>query len=137
MTEPSVTGTDRPSDVDTAFWLWLIALPLLVAGYISEAVTRSQSLPVVVAFTVVFAVLLAAVVLTFLLLLRGGYRWVRTVLVAGALATIVYTVSSLFTVPRDTVPALIYAGTGIIGMVLLAGGIFLVHRKDADAFFTR
>ena len=60
-----------------------------------------------------------------------------TVLVAGALATIVYTVSSLFTVPRDTVPALIYAGTGIIGMVLLAGGIFLVHRKDADAFFTR
>ena len=38
---------------------------------------------------------------------------------------------------RPTVAALIYAGTGIIGAVLLAGGIVLVHRKDGHGYFTR
>jgi len=30
-----------------------------------------------------------------------------------------------------------YAVSGILGSVLIAGGVFLLHRKDAHAFFTR
>ena len=33
--------------------------------------------------------------------------------------------------------AVIYAVTAIVGSVLIAGGVFLLHRKDAHAFFTR
>ena len=57
-------------------------------------------------------------VVTFLLLMRAGYRWARTVLTGGALASILYTASSLFTVQRRTAAAVIYAVTGIIGAVL-------------------
>ena len=59
---------------------------------------------------VIFAVVLVTVVVTFLLLMRAGYRWARTVLTGGALASILYTASSLFTVQRPTAAALIYAG---------------------------
>ena len=27
---------DRPDDVDTGFWLWLAALPLMVIGYVVD-----------------------------------------------------------------------------------------------------
>jgi hypothetical protein len=30
-----------------------------------------------------------------------------------------------------------YAVTAIVGSVLIAGGLYLLHRKDADGFFTR
>ena len=126
----------RPEDVDTAVWLWAAGLPLMLAGYVSDAVIGSHSAFVVV-LVVLFAAVLATVVVTFLMLMRAGYRWARTVLVAGALASIVYTVNALLTVPRNTTGALVYAGTGIVGVVLLAGGVFLLHRKDADAWFTR
>ena len=46
-------------------------------------------------------------------------------------------VHALFTVERPTVAAMIYAVSGILGTVLIAGGVFLLHRKDAHAFFTR
>jgi hypothetical protein len=127
----------RPEDIDTGFWLWVVALPLMLAGYICDAVTTAMSSPVMVGITVLIAVVLGIVVLTFLVLMRAGYRWARTVLTGGALTSILYTASSLFTVQRPTVAALVYAGTGIIGAVLLAGGIVLVHRKDGHGYFTR
>lgn len=137
MSAPEPPGpATRPEDVDTAFWLWVVGLPLMVAGYLSDAVSATRSSFIVV-LTVVFVVVLATVVVTFLMLMRAGYRWARTVLVAGALASIAYTVNALLTVSRDTTGALIYAGTGIVGTVLLAGGVFLLHRNDADAWFTR
>ncbi len=137
MSTPGPPGpTTRPEDVDTAFWLWAVGLPLMIAGYVSDAVSGPRP-GFLVVLTVVFVVVLATVVVTFLVLMRAGYRWARTVLVAGALASIVYTVNALLTVSRDTPGALIYAGTGIVGTVLLAGGVFLLHRKDADAWFTR
>jgi hypothetical protein len=49
----------------------------------------------------------------------------------------VYTASSLFTVDRPPAAAVIYAVSAIVGSVLIAGGVFLLHRKDAHAFFTR
>ena len=33
--------------------------------------------------------------------------------------------------------AVTFAITGIFGSVLIAGGVYLLHRKDAHAFFTR
>jgi len=89
------------------------------------------------AITGVFLVLLSAVVVTFLLLMRQGYRWARTLLTGGGVATVVYVVSSLFTVQRGTSAAVTFAITGIFGSVLIAGGVYLLHRKDAHAFFTR
>ena len=59
--------------------------------------------PVLVyAVSVVFAVVLAAVVVTFLILMRHGYRWARTLLTGGGIASVVYAATSLFTVDRPT-----------------------------------
>lgn len=129
----------RPVDVGTGFGLWLTALPLLLVG---DAVDIALALDVpshflVYAVTGLFLVLVCAVVVTFLLLMRQGYRWARTLLTGGGLASIVYIATSLFTAQRGTVAAVIYAITGIVGSVLIAGGVYLLHRKDAHGYFTR
>ena len=135
----SVEPKGRPVDVDTGFWLWVASLPLLVIGHIIDLVaTANHRLPTaVLALSILFVVILSVVVLTFQVLMRHGYRWARTVLTGGGVATIVYVASNLFTVERPTAAAMIYAVSGILGAVLIAGGVFLLHRKDAHAFFTR
>jgi hypothetical protein len=140
VTHQQPTGAPaRPEDVDTGFWLWLIALPLMVAGYLADAYfgASKQASILVVGVTVLFALTLAAVVLTFLFLMRSGYRWTRTVLTGGGVATVIYTGASLFNTERETVQAVIFAVTGIIGSVLIMGGAFLLHRQDAQGFFTK
>lgn len=141
MTEPQPTATEpgRPVDVDTGFWLWVAALPLMVAGYVVDlVVTRATHPPMIVyAISAVFVVVMSAVVVTFLILMRHGYRWARTVLTGGGIASVVYSATSLFTVDRSAAVAVTYAVTAILGSVLIAGGVFLLHRKDAHAFFTR
>ena len=129
----------RPVDVDTAFALWLVALPLLLIGQAADT-ALARNVPggfMGYAITGVFLVLLSAVVVTFLLLMRQGYRWARTLLTGGGVATVVYIVSSLFTVERGSSAAVTFAITGIFGSVLIAGGVYLLHRKDAHEFFTR
>lgn len=134
----SVEPSGRPVDVDTGFWLWVGSLPLLTTGHIIDLVASNHQLPAaVLALSVLFVVILAAVVLTFQILMRQGYRWARTLLTGGGVATIVYVATNLFTVERATPEAMIYAVSGILGTVLIAGGVFLLHRKDAHAFFTR
>jgi hypothetical protein len=129
----------RPEDVDTGFWLWVVALPLMVTAHIVDLVgTAGRPLPTaVLAMSLLFVVILAAVVLTFQILMRHGYRWARTVLTGGGVTAIVYVATSLFTVERHPAAAVTYAVSGILGSVLIAGGVFLLHRKDAHAFFTR
>ena len=138
MTDPTEKPV-RPPDVDTGFWLWVGSLPLLTVGQIVDVVaTANKDLPTaVLAISVVFVVILAAVVLTFQILMRHGYRWARTLLTGGGVATIAYVATNLFTVDRATPAAVTYAVSGILGSVLIAGGVFLLHRKDAHAFFTR
>jgi hypothetical protein len=123
----------------TGFWLWLLAVPLMVAGQFADGyvVARSTNTPAVLVTTAVLAVIIGVVVVTLVVLMRSGYRWTRTVLTAGGVATILYTAASLFGTPRPTVPAVIYAVTGIVGSVLIAGGIFLLHRPDSSKFFDR
>jgi hypothetical protein len=137
--EPTTTEPGRPVDVDTGFWLWVAALPLMVAGYVVDLVVAgSTHQPTIVyAISAVFVVVLSAVVVTFVILMRHGYRWARTLLTGGGIASVVYAATSLFTVDRPPVAAVIYAVTAIVGSVLIAGGVFLLHRKDAHAFFTR
>ena len=143
MTEPQPDrpsrAATRPVDVDTGFWLWVAALPLMVIGYVVDlVVTAAHDPPMVVyAISVVFVVVMSAVVVTFLILMRQGYRWARTVLTGGGIASVVYTATSLFTVDRPPAAAVTYAVTAIVGSVLIVGGVFLLHRKDAHAFFTR
>lgn len=141
MTEPQPPTTEpgRPVDVDTGFWLWVAALPLIVAGYVVDlVVTEAQrSSMTVYAISAVFLVVLSAVVVTFLILMRHGYRWARTVLTGGGIASVVYTASRLFTVDRPPAAVVVYAILAIVGSVLIAGGVFLLHRKDAHDFFTR
>jgi hypothetical protein len=137
VTEPVTPGT-RPEDVDTGFWLWVVALPLMVAGHLVDLLTTETGLPgPLVGVSVVFVVVLAAVVLTFLILMRHGYRWARTVLTGGGLASVVYVTTSLFGAERPTAAAVTYAISAILGSVLIVGGAYLLHRKDAHAFFTR
>lgn len=134
-TEPAPT---RPPDVDTGFWLWVGALPLLVIGYLIDNLIAPVPSVFLKGMAVMFVVVVAAIVVTFLILLRQGYRWTRTVLTAGGFGSVAYTVTNLFTVERESpVAAFGYAVTAILGTVLIAGGIFLLHRKDANAFFTR
>lgn len=132
-------GRARPVDVDTGFWLWLAALPLLVIGYAVDLVAGPAQHPptIVYAISTVFVVVVSAVVVTFLILMRYGYRWARTVLTGGGIASAVYTATSLFTVDRPTPAAITYAVSAIVGSVLILGGVYLLHRKDAHAFFTR
>lgn len=132
-------GPVRPADVDTAFWLWSAALVLLLIGQIVDVFTNPtgpRSAAVVGGATVIL-VAVGAVIATLLLLLRSGYRWTRTLLTGGGVATVVYTAASLFSVPRPTVGAVVFAVTGIIGSVLIGGGIYLVHRAEPNRFFTR
>ena len=128
----------RPEDVDTGFWLWVVALPLMVTGHLVDVLINEQDLPgPLVAASVVLVVVLMAVVLTFLILMRHGYRWARTVLTGGGLASVVSVAISLFSVERPTATAVTFAITAILGSVLIVGGAYLLHRKDAHAFFTR
>jgi len=129
----------RPTDVDTGFWLWLVAVPFMGTGYLVDVVSTKDPHPpaIVIVFSCLFVLVLAAVVVTFLFLMRQGYRWARTLLTGGGVASVVYAGSSLFSVDRPTTPAVVYAVSAIVGSVLIAGGVFLLHRKDAHAFFVR
>ncbi|BBX10063.1 hypothetical protein [Mycolicibacterium aichiense] len=133
------TAPARPADVDTGFWLWLVALPLMVIGYLVDAyfTASKHSSFFVMGITVLFAVTVSAVVVTFLFLMRSGYRWTRTVLTGGGVASVIYTAASLFSTERETVQAVVFAVTGIIGSVLIMGGAFLLHRPDAHGFFSK
>jgi hypothetical protein len=129
----------RPADVDTGFWLWLVAVPLMVTGYVVDMVTSEHPhAPLVVyAISGTFVLVLGAVVITFLFLMRQGYRWARTLLTGGGVASVVYAGTNLFSVDRAPTPAVLYAVSAIVGSVLIAGGVFLLHRKDAHGFFVR
>jgi hypothetical protein len=129
----------RPADVDTGFWLWLVAVPLMVVGYLVDLASTQHPRPPAVVFVLsgMFIFVVGAVVVTFLFLMRQGYRWARTVLTGGGVASMVYAGTSLFSIDRPTTAALLYAICVIFGSVLIAGGVFLLHRKDAHAFFVR
>jgi hypothetical protein len=136
--EPQAPPNGRPHDVDTGFWLWLGAVPLMVIGWVVDLVGAEPRPPaLVLAVSLVFVVVMSAVVVTFQILMRHGYRWARTVLTGGGIASVVYMATSLFTVERPTIAAVTYAVSAIVGSVLIIGGVFLLHRKDAHAFFTR
>lgn len=131
--------TSRPVDVDTGFWLWLVALPLMVVGYVADVVGSSsgRGSALLYAASGLFTAVLCAIVVTFLILMRAGYRWARTTLTGGGIATVVYVASRLFTVTWPPMFAVVCGVAGITGSVLIAGGMFLLHRRDAHAYFTR
>jgi hypothetical protein len=133
------TSETRPEHVDTGFWLWMLALPLMVAGVVVDLLSLPIDGPAgfVYAVSGVFLVVIASIVLTFLLLMRQGYRWARTLLTGGGAATLVYAVPNLFGVDRPPLAAALYAFTTIVGSVAIVGGIYLLHRREAHAFFTR
>ncbi|GFG73371.1 hypothetical protein [Mycobacterium botniense] len=124
-------------DVDTGFWLWAAAVPLLLIGYVVDLVASHRGAALMYAVSGLFAVVLCAIVVTFLLLMRAGYRWARTTLTGGGLATIVSVTIRVFTGQWQPLPAVVCAVTGIVGSVLIAGGVVLLHRKDAHGYFTR
>jgi hypothetical protein len=92
---------------------------------------------IVYAISAIFVIVMSAIVVTFLILMRHGYRWARTLLTGGGIASVVYAGTSLFTVARPPAAAVTYAVTAIVGSVLIVGGVFLLHRKDAHVFFTK
>jgi hypothetical protein len=137
---PPTTAPPRPADVDTGFWLWLAALPLLVTGQLVDLYATATSTGAsagVLVLSTAFTLAVGAVVLTFLILLRSGYRWTRTLLTGTGLGTVFYTLASLFGVARPPLPAVVFAVTGIVGSVLIGGGVYLMHRTDSHQFFTR
>lgn len=139
MTAQPPTPAGRPEDVDTGVWLFAIALVLMVIGYLIDLFTAPLEIAgYVYAASVLFVIVVAAVTAAFTWLLRYGYRWPRTLLTAGGLTAVVYSVTSLFTVHRSAaVAAFGYAACTIIGSVLIIGGVVLLHRKDAHEFLTR
>ena len=139
MTVPPPTPPARPVDVDTGFWLWTAALPLITTGYVvhlltSPTLTRTTMLYPMVGLS---AVVVVAVVLTFLILMRSGYRWARTVLTGGGMAAVVSALGALADADPRPAVAVTLAVTGIVGSVLIAGGTFLLHRTVAQEYFTR
>ena len=75
----------RPVDVDTGFWLWLVALPLMVVGYVADILGSSNGHGARRCYIAsgLFTGVLCAIVVTFLILMRAGYRWARTTLTGG------------------------------------------------------
>ncbi len=137
--QPPDGAPTRPLDVDTGFWLWLVAVPLMVIGQLADAYVAAKTAgsSYVFVLSAFVAAILGGVVVGFLALLRSGYRWARTLLTAGGLVTIFFTLANLFSTTRPPLPAVIYAVTGIFGSVFIAGGIFLLHRPDSHRFFVR
>jgi hypothetical protein len=136
--QPSPTG--RPEDVDTGFWLWAAALVLMVVGYLIDVLTGSgggvqRSMTVV--FSAMFLVVLSSIVVGFVFLMRQGNGWAHSLLSSGGLVSALHAISSLLTGERQAAAAVGYALTAIVGSVLIAGGLYLLYRKDADGFFVR
>jgi hypothetical protein len=119
--------------------LWVVALPLMVVGYIADMVgsTGGRGSALLYVASGLFTAVLCTIVVTFLILMRAGYRWARTVLTGGGVAAVVYVGTRLFTVNWPPMLALICGVAGIVGSVLIAGGMFLLHRSDAHGYFTR
>ncbi|QIV81304.1 hypothetical protein [Mycolicibacterium frederiksbergense] len=136
---PATESAGRPEDVDTGFWLWIAALPLMVIGYLIDLATARMpdAGAYIYAVSGLFVVVTIAVVATFAVLMRLGYRWPRTVLTAAGLTAVIYSVSSLFTADRSEFAAVGFAVCTIIGSVLILGGVVLLHRKDAHEYLTR
>jgi hypothetical protein len=116
-----------------------VALPLMVIGYVADMVGSSSGRGSALVYVAsgLFTAVLCAIVVTFLILMRAGYRWARTVLTGGGIATVVYIATRLFTVNWPPVYAVICGVAGIVGSVLIAGGMFLLHRRDAHDYFIR
>ncbi|WP_067977126.1 hypothetical protein [Mycolicibacter icosiumassiliensis] len=136
---PVQTPPDRPADVDTAFWLWLAALPLMTCGYVVNLLTAPEIPATAITYPIaaLTAVVVVVVVATFLMLMRSGYRWARTVLTGGGIAAVVNAVSALWHADARPAVAMVVAVTGIIGSVLIAAGTVLLHRSEAQAYFIR
>jgi hypothetical protein len=133
MSAPTgIAPVDIPEEVTTGFWMWVIALPLMLTGYVVGTVTSPgpTSTWLVYASTALFVVIVGPIVLTFIILMRHGYRWARSVLTGGGAASVVYVGSHLF--GFEGPPA-----TTIVGTVLIIGGAVLLHRKDAHAYLVR
>lgn len=130
---------DRPVDVDTGFWLWVAAVPLLVIGYLTDVVIAPKPTAAALVYLIngIAVVVVVSLAATFLLLMRAGYRWCRTVLTGGGAAAVVFVIVSVFSVDRPPLAAAVCAVTGIVGSVLVAGGVYLLHRKESHAYFTK
>lgn len=140
MTGPlEATEATRPADVDTGFWLWLAALPLMTTGYVVGLLTSDEITETAVTYPVVGLTAMVAVVVvaTFLMLMRSGYRWARTLLTGGGIASVVYAISEVTHADARPAVAVTLAVTGIVGSVLIAAGTFLLHRADSQEYFVR
>ena len=118
----------------------MAALPLMVISQIIDtaAAPAPKKMPVLAyALNGLFLIVVTALVVTFALLMRAGYRWARTVLTAGGLTAVMYSLTSLFTLDRGSVTAVGYAVCVIPASVLIVGGVFLLHRRDSHEFLTR
>lgn len=133
------TPPGRPADVDTAFWLWLAALPLMTCGYVVNLLTAPETPATAITYPIaaLTAIVVVVVVATFLMLMRSGYRWARTVLTGGGIAAVVNAVSALWHADARPAVAMVVAVTGIVGSVLIAAGTVLLHRSEAHAYFIR
>ncbi|CAM5733778.1 hypothetical protein MAUB1S_03520 [Mycolicibacterium aubagnense] len=136
---PDPEPHEMPQDVVTGFWLWTAALPLSVIGYVINLLTTPERAVSGYGYAVSGLMLFIIVVLvaTFLVLLRQGYRWARSILTGGAAATILYLTTNLFADYHGAAAALGYAVCGIGGAVLIGGGVYLLHRPDSNAYFVR
>lgn len=136
---PVAASPGRPADVDTGFWLWLAALPLMTTGYVVGLLTSPEVPATAVTYPIVGLTALVAVVVvaTFLMLMRSGYRWARTLLTGGGIASVVSAVGGLSNADARPAVAVTLAVTGIIGSVLIAAGTFLLHRAEAQEYFIR
>jgi len=108
------------------------ALPLLVTGYVVDMVAgpaKAQSW-FVYAISGYSSSSSPRSSLTFLILMRHGYRWARTLLTGGGATTIVFVTVGLFAADRPRWPQWCTRSPGS-GFGLIAGGLYLLHRKTS------
>ncbi|UZJ25248.1 hypothetical protein RHODO2019_01750 [Rhodococcus antarcticus] len=142
----------RPSEVSTAFWLWVANMVVSLAGSVvafatigdtvraqlADQVRADPSLNqadvetiirVGVVVGVVFALLFVALQLFFVFRMRSGRSWARIVL------TVLGGLSVLLTVAGLGSASIVDAGFGLVGAILIVAAIIYMFTGGARDYF--
>lgn len=164
-TPPGAAPRPTPPDVVTAFQLWWVAagfgLAQLICAMIGALGDRDRIIDQLLAdmarrdpevvlsrttaelfifaglvLAVVIGIVLAAIVLLIAYQMRKGRQWARTVLTMFGSILVVFAVPALLGLGTASGAfGMLTGALAILGGVAAAGAIFLMHRKDSNAYF--
>jgi hypothetical protein len=152
---PPPGSVARPPTVNAGFGMWLGGLMLVWVipwfillftdpprGSQNPAADAAWPSETVVATALVALIIVGSCVpvLTLLVVMLRGHRWARNLLTAGGIVMVVCVMALWGGTPSPTqhgslATNAIFLASGTPGSLLILGGIYVLHRKDAEVFF--